>query len=41
MIAVKRALPIGAPKRLDSISILGSPTYDDAKMVTMGLITEF
>ena len=32
---------VGAPKRLNSSPILGFPTYDGAKMVTLGLIAEF
>ena len=32
---------LGAPKRLTSTPILGFPTYDTAKMFTLGLITEF
>jgi len=32
---------VGAPKRLDSMPILGFPTYDTAKMFTLGLVAEF
>jgi hypothetical protein len=32
---------VGAPKRLDSTPILGFPTYDNAKMFTVGLVAEF
>lgn len=32
---------VGAPKRLNSVPILGFPSYDNAKMVTVGLIAEF
>lgn len=32
---------VGAPKRLDATPILGFPTYDTAKMFTIGLIAEF
>jgi len=32
---------VGAPKRLDSTPLLGFPTYDSAKMFTVGLIAEF
>lgn len=32
---------VGAPKRLDSSPILGFPTYDTAKMITVGLVAEF
>jgi len=32
---------VGAPKRLNSTPLLGFPTYDNAKMLTVGLIAEF
>ncbi|HEX4784900.1 MAG TPA: DUF3373 family protein [Candidatus Sulfotelmatobacter sp.] len=32
---------VGAPKRLNSVPILGFPTYDTAKMVTLGVVAEF
>jgi hypothetical protein len=32
---------LGAPKRLDSIPLLGFPTYKDANMVTLGLTAQF
>ena len=32
---------VGAPKRLNSTPILGFPTYDTAKMITLGLVAEF
>ena len=32
---------VGAPKRLNTSPILGFPTYDTAKMVTLGLVAEF
>lgn len=32
---------VGAPKRLDSSPILAFPTYDSAKMFTVGLIASF
>jgi hypothetical protein len=32
---------VGAPKRLNSTPLLGFPTYDSAKMFTVGLIAEF
>jgi hypothetical protein len=32
---------VGAPKRINSSPILAFPTYDNAKMFTMGLIAEF
>ena len=32
---------VGAPKRLNSPPLLGFPTYDSAKMFTVGLIAEF
>ena len=32
---------VGAPKRLSSSPILAFPTYDNAKMVTMGVVAEF
>jgi hypothetical protein len=32
---------VGAPKRLNSTPLLGFPTYDSAKMFTVGLIAQF
>ena len=32
---------VGAPKRLNSTPILGFPTYDTAKMLTLGIVAEF
>ncbi len=32
---------VGAPKRLNSTPILGFPTYDTARMLTLGLVAEF
>ncbi len=32
---------VGAPKRLNSTPILGFPTYDTARMFTLGLVAEF
>lgn len=32
---------VGAPKRLNSVPILGFPTYDTAKMLTLGVVAEF
>jgi Protein of unknown function (DUF3373) len=32
---------VGSPKRLNTIPILGFPTYDSAKMFTVGLIARF
>lgn len=32
---------IGAPKRLDSVPVLGFPTYDKANMLTVGLTARF
>jgi hypothetical protein len=32
---------VGAPKRLNSIPLLGFPTYDTAKMFTLGVVAEF
>ncbi len=32
---------IGAPKKLDSTPVLGFPTYEDASMLTLGLIARF
>jgi len=32
---------LGAPKRLDSMPLLGFPTYDTANMFTVGLTARF
>ncbi len=32
---------VGAPKRLNSTPILGFPTYDTARMLTLGMVAEF
>ncbi len=32
---------VGAPKRLNSVPLLGFPTYDTAKMFTLGVVAEF
>jgi hypothetical protein len=32
---------VGAPKALDSIPVLGFPTYDDAYMFTLGIVARF
>lgn len=32
---------VGAPKRLNSTPLLGFPTYDTAKMFTLGVVAEF
>jgi hypothetical protein len=33
--------PIGAPKKLDSMPILGFPTYDSARMATLSMLVKF
>ena len=33
--------PIGAPKKLDSMPILGFPTYDSARMLTLSMMARF